>query len=275
MEQKDAVVDHFDEFAEDDRWSKLYDEQADPHGTYNFRVRKDRVEELSDGLAQPGTRVLDIGCGTAVMAPYYLERGCEYHGSDIAAQMIEQARERVKSERASFSVGDVEAGLDFPDGAFDLVVGLGLLEYLDRLDAAVDEIVRVTRPGGSILISVPQNRCFNHVSKSLLSPVLTRAYGVVKRLRGIRTKPHTIYHRRFAAGELDRLFAARGCTKTGQAFYNLEVLFYPFNRLLAGLAYRIKQKAEPRHESWMHVFATGYILRCQRAAEQEEASDVG
>ncbi|MFP4058079.1 MAG: class I SAM-dependent methyltransferase [Candidatus Brocadiia bacterium] len=266
MEQKETVVDHFDRFAEGDRWSKLYDQDADPHGTYNFRVRRDRVEELSAGVGE-GHRVLDIGCGTAIMAPFYLERGCEYHGSDIAEQMVEQACRRVAHERASFSVGDVEAGLDFPDGHFDLVVGLGLLEYLGDVPAAAAEMVRLTRPGGSLIVSVPQSRCFNHVAKTLLSPLITNAWAAVKRLRGRATEPHGVYHRRFSAGELEGLFARQGCTKTGEAYYNLEVLFYPLHRLLPGLAYRVKQRAEGLRGTWMHVFATGYIIRCRRAAE--------
>jgi len=274
MEQKTKVIDHFDEFAADDRWSKLYDEERDPVGAYNFLRRQERVEELANGVAPAGARVLDIGCGTGILAPFFLDKGCEYHGSDIAEHMIEQARERVPSERAAFSVGDVEAGLDFPDGHFDVVTGLGLLEYLDRLDSALDEIVRVARPGGSIIVSVPQSRCFNHIATRLLSPVVTHAWAVVKRLRGIRTKSHDIYHRRFAPAELDRFFAARGCTKTGQAFYNLEVFFYPFKRLMPGLSVAVKRRVERYQDTWMHVFATGYILRCRKGAGEEVRADV-
>jgi ubiquinone/menaquinone biosynthesis C-methylase UbiE len=269
MEQKKKVVDHFDEFAEDDRWSKLYDEQKDPIVAYNFLRRQDRVEELCGDIAQPGATALDIGCGTGILAPFFVAKGCAYHGSDIAEQMIQQARERVPSDRATFSVGDVEGGLAFPDGRFDIVTGLGLLEYLDDLDAALDEIVRVTRPGGSIVVSVPQSRCLNHIATTLLSPIVTNVWAAVKRLRGMKSKRHDIYHRRFTPAELDRMFAERGCAKTGQAFYNLEVLFYPFQRLMPRLSYGVKSRVERYQDTWMRIFATGYILRCRKAVEEE------
>ena len=264
MEQKPDVVKHFDDFAQDDRWSALYDEDKDPRLSYNFRMRRDRVEELSRPAAAPDAKVLDLGCGPGIMAPFYLGEGCDYHGSDISEQMIAAARERVRSDRASFSVGDVEAGLDFPDGHFDLVVALGLLEYLDRLDAGVAEIVRLTRPGGALIVSVPLRRCANNVTKTLLSPVITRLWSVVKRLRGQKIERHDIYHRRFTPKELARAFAAHGCTRTGDAFYNLLVCAYPLHRIVPGLSHRICQWAETRRQSWLRIFATGYILRCTR-----------
>ena len=74
---------------------------------------------------------------------------------------------------------------------------------------------------------------------------------------------------RVRARELEKLFADRGCSKTGEAHYNLEVAFYPVSRLLPKLTTRIKRRVERYQATWMCIFATGYILRCQRPAEQE------
>lgn len=265
MEQKKAVVEHFEKLAEGDRWSALYDEEEDPRRAYNFVVRRERVKELCADAARPGARVLDIGCGTAIMAPYFLAKDCEYHGCDISPQMIDTARARVSSDRASFSVGDIEAGLDFPDGHFDVVVGLGLLEYLDDPGPAAAEMARLTRPGGAIIVSTPCRRSINHMATRLLSPIISKLYRIAKWALRRKHEPHTVRHRRFTARELEALFRQHGCTKTGEAYYNLEVLFYPFYRLLPGLAWRIKRRAERCRDSWMHIFATGYILRCQKA----------
>jgi len=270
MGQKEAVVDHFDQFAEGDKWSQLYDERKDPIVSYNFVVRQQRVEELSEPFVGPGARVLDVGCGTGISAPYYIAKGCTYQGFDISPQMVEQAREREPNERASFAVGDIEAGLPLANGSFDLVIALGLLEYLDALDKTAAELARAVRPGGTLIVSVPQRWCFNHVAKSLLSPLVTNAWAVVKRLRGNSLERHTVRHLRFTPGQLEGLFANQGCSKTGQAYYNLEVLFYPFHRMMPGLSYRIKRRVEHRQNTWMHVFATGYIIRCQKGDVKRE-----
>ncbi|MBM4035207.1 MAG: class I SAM-dependent methyltransferase [Planctomycetes bacterium] len=296
MSQKAVVVEHFDRFAGEDRWSQLYDEFRDPLAAHSFLMRKRRVEELSEPLVGPGTRVLDAGCGTGISAPFYLEKGCVYHGVDIAQKMIEQARARlsdfgfrisdlgfqnpirnpqsaIRNLSVTFSVADVEAGLPFPDGAFDLVIALGLLEYLDRLDAALDEMVRVTRPGGSLILTVPNRNCANYFATRVLGPVVSRAWWLVKRLLRRPAERHEVRHRRFTAARLARQLAQHGCEKTGEAYYNVEVLFYPLQRLLPGLAYAVKRRAESRwrpqagglcHRGWRRLFATGYILRCRK-----------
>jgi ubiquinone/menaquinone biosynthesis C-methylase UbiE len=265
VSQKAAVVEHFDRFAADDRWSSLYDEIRDPLAAHSFLMRKRRVEELSEPLVGPGTRVLDVGCGTGISAPFYLEKGCAYHGVDIAEKMIEQCKAKVRCAEATFSVGDVEAGLPFPDGSFDLAIALGLLEYLDRLDAALDEMVRVTRPGGSLILTVPNRNCVNYFAARVLGPVVSRAWWLVKRLLRWPAERHEVRHRRFTASRLARQLAERGCEKTGQAYYNIEVFFYPLQRLLPKLAYAVKRRAERRHNGWLRLFATGYILRCRKA----------
>lgn len=267
MNQKATVIEHFDRFALDGRWSRLYDEIRDPVAAHSFLMRKRRVEELSEPLVGPGSRVLDIGCGTGISAPYYIEKGCEYRGADIAPRMVEQARTNVQSDQVEFSVGDVESGLDFPDGHFDLVIALGLVEYLDKLDAALDEMVRVVRPGGSIVVTVPNRNCVNYVATRCLGPIVSGASRLVRRLLRRPLEPHTVSHRRFRARALEQGFACRGCTKTGQAYYNLEVLFYPLFRAMPGLAYALKRRVERRQGTWMHVLATGYILRCRKAEE--------
>lgn len=273
MSQKTAVVKHFDRFAVDDRWSQLYDEMRDPVAAHSFRVRRHRVEELSEPLLAEGSRVLDIGCGTGISAPFYIAKGCVYHGVDIAPKMAEQARANVPSEKAAFSVGDLEAGLEFAPGRFDLLIALGLIEYLDRLEAALDEMVRVVRPGGSLIITVPNRNCVNYFATRCLGPVVSRAARLVKWLLRRPHEGHGVYHHRVRAAELARWMAERGCAKTGQAYYNLEVAFYPLHRALPRLAYAVKRRVERRHESWMHLFATGYILRCQKAAEKGDRSD--
>ena len=116
---------------------------------YSFTAQKRIALEF---LPARSARVLDIGCGPAVLADELLERADEYSGIDLSPQMIAHGAARMKGHpqgsRCTLSVGDAEA-LAFPDASFDAVVALGLLEYLPSYERALREMCRVLRPGGT------------------------------------------------------------------------------------------------------------------------------
>ena len=99
----------------------------------------------------PGSRVLDVACGTGHVALAAARRFCEVTGLDYVSALVERARERAHAERllVDFEVGDAEA-LPHPDASFDAVMSsIGVMFVADHQRAA-DELVRVTRPGGRI-----------------------------------------------------------------------------------------------------------------------------
>lgn len=98
-----------------------------------------------------GKRVLDYGCGTGEGFARIVAAGARrVVGVDIAADMIQEAKERIA--QASLS-GKVEArvmdshALQFPDDSFDVVVGISILHHLD-LKSACREVARVLAPKG-------------------------------------------------------------------------------------------------------------------------------
>jgi ubiquinone/menaquinone biosynthesis C-methylase UbiE len=95
-------------------------------------------------------RVLDLGTGTGfvarALAELYLD--AEVVGIDLSPRMIDEARLRLPPavvDRVSFEVGDAVA-LDWPDGAFELVVLSNMIPFFD-------ELARVTAPGGALVLS--------------------------------------------------------------------------------------------------------------------------
>ena len=179
MRTKADVLRHFDDFAIGDRWSKLYDRDGDAVANYSFIVRRRRASELLESILSAGDRVLDVGCGPGVMTPFVLKQGADYCGLDLSEQMIEQAARRFGGESANggsvrFAVGDVES-IAYPDAHFDAAMALGVLEYLADPASAASELVRTTRPGGTILASVPISWCPDEVASRLFSPVVTSA----------------------------------------------------------------------------------------------------
>ena len=102
----------------------------------------------------PGSRVLDVACGTGNLAVLAARRGCAVSGIDIAGNLIEQARTRAATEglRIDFKQADAEA-LPFLAGQFDLVVSMFGVMFAPRPHQAAAELLRVTRPGGQVALA--------------------------------------------------------------------------------------------------------------------------
>ena len=94
--------------------------------------------------------ILDAGCGTGINLSYLREFG-QVTGVDVSPEAIRFCRERGAD---SVHLGDLYR-LPYRNDLFDLVTALDVLEHLDEEAGAVREMVRVTKPGGLLLFTVP------------------------------------------------------------------------------------------------------------------------
>lgn len=108
-------------------------------------------------LGNAAGRMLDVGCGCGAMLAAGRALGLDACGLDISPVAVEQARGRVPG--ADVRVGPAEE-LPFGDGEFDLVTCMGSLEHVAGPRQAVREMRRVVRPGGRLLLVVPNSRYF-------------------------------------------------------------------------------------------------------------------
>jgi len=98
--------------------------------------------------------ILDAGVGTGLLGQVLAVMG--YHGLvgiDMAEGMLTQARSRNVYTRLSRQV--LGEPLDFADDSFAAVVSIGTLNIGHAPPAALDELVRVTRPGGHLILTIP------------------------------------------------------------------------------------------------------------------------
>ena len=97
----------------------------------------------------PGTRVLDVGCGSGEFCALAVGRGATAAGIDAAEGMVEIARRRLPD--ADLRVGPMEE-LPWPDASFDVVSGFNSFQFAANLVGALREAGRVARPGGLVAI---------------------------------------------------------------------------------------------------------------------------
>jgi SAM-dependent methyltransferase len=116
------------------------------------RINERSAEEFVDRLGlQPGMRVLDVACGTGNQSVPAARTGADVTGLDIAPNLLEQARERIKKEnlKARFIEGDAEQ-LPSDLCQFDVVLSMFGAMFAPRPERVASELLRVCRPGGVI-----------------------------------------------------------------------------------------------------------------------------
>ena len=103
---------------------------------------------------RPGEAVLDVACGTGVVAVTAGQRGARVRGLDLSPVLLEDARRNAALVKADieFREGDAEA-LPYKDGEFDVVLSQFGHMFAPRPDVALREMLRVLKPGGRIAFS--------------------------------------------------------------------------------------------------------------------------
>lgn len=97
-----------------------------------------------------GDRILDVGCGAGQVVGQLTKAGYESYGVDVSEPNIQRARKF--SERCQLYDG---RNLPFADGHFASVGALNVLEHVEEPEAFIRDLVRVTAPGGQVIISSP------------------------------------------------------------------------------------------------------------------------
>jgi ubiquinone/menaquinone biosynthesis C-methylase UbiE len=101
-----------------------------------------------------GQRVLEIGCGRGVFAHYLAEQGADVVAADFSPAAVSHARKRLEDFDATVLVADIQE-LPFADESFDVVISQETLEHVPNPWRGLSELVRVTRVGGTLIITTP------------------------------------------------------------------------------------------------------------------------
>jgi SAM-dependent methyltransferase len=134
-------------------WARL---EAYPYGRLQAIIHEDFILRY----LKPGDCVLDAGCGPGRFSIVAAKLGAKVTALDLSDKQLEIAREKITAAGQfdgieKFVRGDICNLSMFADGQFDLVICFGgALSYVcEKRQKAADELIRVTKPGGAVLVS--------------------------------------------------------------------------------------------------------------------------
>lgn len=192
-----------------------------------FRERLALWRDLIARHVTPGDRVLDAGCGAGTFSFEAARVGASVTAIDGSAAMIALARKRQQElglTDISFEVALLDSLSARPAGTFDVVLSSSVLEYLPDLAGEVARLVRLLKPGGRLILSLPNSeslyrkaeriafgvtgrpRYFAHVKSMATARELAALY------RGLDVTP--VEHHFYAAPPGDRVLAQLGANRS-------------------------------------------------------------
>jgi SAM-dependent methyltransferase len=218
----------------------------DPNG-HSFRARRDQVRSLLGGGSLGD--VLDIGGASGVYYHAFRDQARAYHVVDISPRMIELAK-GLEDGTGKLRLHVASCyDLPFPDGTFDTVIGMGLLEYLDDPWQGLSEMARVARPGAPVLASFP----------NAASP-MRRMADTFYRARGLDGAKH----RSFTAQEVHDVATSLGLEIVATRGYNAQVV--PFYWRVKPAATRLAEALEPLLNRVGSLWGTSFIVELKKPA---------
>jgi ubiquinone/menaquinone biosynthesis C-methylase UbiE len=180
-EQK-VVNSHFEEVASE--WAEIYEREGVREFVFQERLRivLDIVGRI--GLP-PQMRVLDVGCGAGFGTIGLAKMGYVVDAVDPVQAMVDATRERAsragQERRVRSGLGDVHA-LCFPNETFALVLAIGVLPWLSSPEQPLQEMCRVLRPGGYLIVTADNSRGLRNILEPLTNPVLQPAVELARRM---------------------------------------------------------------------------------------------
>lgn len=143
-------------------------------------------------LTPPLGWLLDYGCGEGALLEVVKDYCDEAHGVDVDAAAIAEARKRCPTCR--FDVIGLDGRTSYPDESFDTVTLIEVIEHVPDERATLNEVARLLRPGGRLLLTTPHAGLLTFLDPGNLKFVFPRLHRFVHR-RVLRDDAY--YQRRF------------------------------------------------------------------------------
>ena len=195
------------------QWDEIYEQD-----TLYARIHQERgriVLSMAESVALPAeARVLEVGCGAGLATLGLAERGYAVEAVDTVHEMLLTTRARAARAAVAQRIRVIQASADhlpYGDNQFSLVLAIGVLPWLACIRKAMMEFIRVTRPGGCLIVNIDNTWRLHELLDPRLHPV---HFPVRHYLRNVLRLPVKVPPtQRCSARQFDRLIGELHCTK--------------------------------------------------------------
>jgi SAM-dependent methyltransferase len=160
-----------------ERFARTYTDEAEISGWSEAGLirRVARFGELLPALGLPSrAAALDLGCGAGTYVRLLAGLGHRAIGLDYSTPSLARAAAADPGGKGQYLAGEAYA-LPFSSARFDLVVSIGVLQTLEQPERALDEMARVLRPGGVLVVEALNGRAITSLARRLGDGVRGRA----------------------------------------------------------------------------------------------------
>lgn len=247
------TIAHFDRIA--DHYRAEY--EAETPAGLAFRIRRQVVLELLG--SGPGT-VLDVGCGPGVMVEPLLSRGWTFWGIDPAPAMIAAC---TAGPNVHLAVASAER-LAFSDEQFDAVICMGVIERIIDDTSALREMLRVLKPGGSLIVTAPHRFSPSLAWRNLVVyPVVAALRPMYSRLVGARSDAVIRGHRSYSRRSISRRLESVGAVATHTS-YCVVTLPAPLPALLPRASMAVMRLMDTASNSVVRRLGTAMVVKAHK-----------
>ena len=236
---------------------------------FNSRLLKttDLLSDFESG------KVLDLGCGPAAIGQIFIGRSVFFFGIDVSEPMLIECKKEFKdSQQFNFYLGQIEK-LPFRDGYFNVVLCLGALEYIIDTYQALQEMARVLKANGILIISMLNK---NSPYRFWQNNIYNKFFNGLNRIRGLLSDYRQSSHRRCPPRPktvlIDKNLLSAHLKRTGFVltdciYYDLRVIPPPLDNYFPKFSVSISRVLEPHSQSHLKHLGTGFLMRCQKGSE--------
>jgi len=269
LKQSQMVQNRFN--VESEEWFENYNVAPRNIFQFDLQVRKDLVLKTINHLVQKNgvVRVAEIGCGSCNVLGDTQLNSAQKVGIDFSKQMLETSKKNY--EEIALVNGDSNF-LPLKDNQFDLVLCLGVVQYIQSYADAIRELSRILKPEGCLILTVPSKHSIFNIYRKIWhhSPfylgMKSLIYKMLKVHRAVRRQYKMHY---FDIEEIDSILAKNNLMKISSVFhthgimkkYRVSVL-NKININLSRMLEKADKKSIHKFTGWTYLTVSQKIGNC-------------